>query len=164
MVKRQGREANVTEIKAMKDDQLLAELKSNMSLERQGHAQCLVYLAEVETRQLFLKEGFSSLFRFCTEVLGLSESSTSKRIQVARLSKKYPLVLDLIGEGLLSMTNANLLAPHLTEENHRTLLSQAQGKTKFQVEKLIAALAPRPDLEESIRKLPEPSTFAGAHL
>lgn len=61
------------------------------------------------------------------------------------------------------MTNASLLAPHLTEENCVNLLSKAQGKSKFQVEKLVAALAPQPDLEESIRRLPTPAptAFAG---
>lgn len=150
------------QIETMKDEELLAELKSNVGVERKGHARCLIYLSEVDARKLFLKEGFSSLFRFCTEVLGLSEACSSKRIQVARLSRKYPTVLELIGQSRLSITNASLLAPHLTDANHESLLGEACGKSKFQVEKLLAALSPLPDLGESIRRLPTPGTFAGS--
>ena len=84
----------------------------------------------------------------------MSEASTAKRIQVARLSRRFPLVLRLIGEGRLTMTNANLLAAHVTVDNHQALFQQAQGRSKFEVEKIVAALAPKPDVAESVRLLP----------
>ena len=71
------------------------------------------------------------------------------------------MVLSLIGESRLSMTNASLLAPHLTQDNHEELLRGACGKTKFEVEKLIASQFPKPEVEPSIRRLPDPAAFAG---
>ena len=139
----------------MTDAQLITALKSNMASERRSQAEFLSHLAEVDIRRLYLPE-HTSLFRFCTQVLQLSEASTSKRIQVARLSRRFPLVLLLIGEGRLTMTNANLLAAHVTIDNHQTLFRQAEGKSKFEVEKIVAALAPKPDVPDSLHLLPFP--------
>ena len=139
----------------MTDAQLIIALKSNMASERRSQAEFLAHLAEVDIRRLYLPE-HTSLFRFCTQVLQLSEASTSKRIQVARLSRRFPLVLALIGEGRLTMTNANLLAAHVTIDNYQTLFRQAEGKSKFEVEKLVASLAPKPDVPDSLRLLPLP--------
>ncbi len=122
----------------LKDAELLEKLKSNIGKERLGHAECLEYLAEVEVRQLHLKEGYPSLFQFCLKALGLSEASTCKRIQVARVSRKFPHVIDLIRQGKLTMSNASLLAPHLTQENCEALLAQSEGKRRFDVEKITA--------------------------
>lgn len=49
-----------------------------------------------------------------------------------------------------------LLAPHLTPENHRTLLDAAAYKSKREVEQHVVAMAPRPAVPSSLRKLPSP--------
>src|SRR5947209_2237160 len=50
-----------------------------------------------------------------------------------------------------------LLAPHLQPANSEKLLAAVSGKSKREVQELLAALAPRPDTPDSIRKLPEPA-------
>jgi hypothetical protein len=50
-----------------------------------------------------------------------------------------------------------LLAPHLTQSNHETVLAEASGKSKREVEGLVARLAPRPDVVSAVRKLPTPA-------
>jgi hypothetical protein len=47
------------------------------------------------------------------------------------------------------------LAPLLTEDNRETLLARAVGKTKRQIEELLAELTPKPDVPATMRKLPE---------
>jgi hypothetical protein len=54
-----------------------------------------------------------------------------------------------------------VLAPHLTSENHATVLAEARHKTKRQVEELAARLTPRPAVPATIRKLPEPKAPSG---
>jgi len=49
-----------------------------------------------------------------------------------------------------------LLAPHLTDDNHRDVISRAAGRTKREVEALVASLAPRPDIASTIRQAPCP--------
>jgi hypothetical protein len=48
------------------------------------------------------------------------------------------------------------LAPHLTPDNHRDVIARARHKSKREVELLVAALHPRPDVPSVIRKLPAP--------
>jgi hypothetical protein len=47
-----------------------------------------------------------------------------------------------------------LLVPLIDRENCRALLERATHLTKRQLEELVAELSPRPDVSQSIRKLP----------
>ena len=62
-------------LKSLADDELLAELASIVRRRNQITAEFLAYLAELDERQLFLDLGFSSLFEYCVEALGLCEST-----------------------------------------------------------------------------------------
>ncbi|HEY3121391.1 MAG TPA: hypothetical protein VGL15_12250, partial [Vicinamibacteria bacterium] len=53
-------------------------------------------------------------------------------------------------------TTVRMLAKHLTAENHRELLAEASGKSKHEVEKLLARRFPQPDTPASARRLPPP--------
>lgn len=48
-----------------------------------------------------------------------------------------------------------LVKPHLTDANHRDWLSLVCGMSKRQVERIIAARCPRPDVPTSVRKIPD---------
>lgn len=50
--------------------------------------------------------------------------------------------------------HVSLLGPHLTAENHVDLLRAAAHKPKREVECMVAALRPQPDVAASVRKLP----------
>jgi hypothetical protein len=47
-----------------------------------------------------------------------------------------------------------LLARFLTEQNHRDLLAEAAGKSKRQIEEIVARLDPKPAVPDSVRKRP----------
>ena len=111
-------------------------------------------LAEVERRELHLKEGCSSLFSYCVERLGMAEGAAYKRVWAARVGRRFPLVLEMIAEGAIHLTGVHLLARHLTEGNHAALLARAAGKTKREIEKLVAEIAPRPDIPSRVAVLP----------
>ena len=64
---------NTKSIKTIPDEQLLAELKAAVASERRSTAQLIELLAEVDNRRLYLPEGYSSLFTYCTQCLHLSE-------------------------------------------------------------------------------------------
>jgi 5-methylcytosine-specific restriction endonuclease McrA len=51
--------------------------------------------------------------------------------------------------------DVTLLAPHLSQENCRAVLSAARHKSKREVEEQIAALRPLPPVPPSVHKLPE---------
>jgi hypothetical protein len=138
----------------LSNDQLLAELNRFASGEKQATAQLVAHLAELDARGLYAGLGFSSLFTYACEVLHLSEHETYNRIEAARLARKFPVVLDLLGEGQVNLTTLRLLAPHLTPDNHGDLLAAATHKRKREVEELVARVAPKPDVASSVRKLP----------
>ena len=144
---------------ALSDDALLVRVGILAGREREATAELIAHLAELETRQVLVAEGYS-LFTYCTKVLRLAEHSAYNRIEVARTARRFPLVLDLLAEGSLTLSTVRLLAPHLTEENHREVLAQARGKSKREVEVLVARLAPRPDVPATLRKLPVPASLA----
>jgi 5-methylcytosine-specific restriction endonuclease McrA len=146
----------------LSDRELIAEVKRLANDERQTTAALIACLAEVDGRRLYLGEGCRSLFTYCTEVLHLSEHAAYGRIEAARAATRFPVILEVLASGALTLTAVTLLAPHLTEENHAAVLESAHHKSKREVEQIVAALHPRPDLPTVIRKLPSPSPPAAA--
>ena len=70
------------------NEELLAEVTRLAFRERQATAALIRCLMEVDARRLFLAEGYSSLFTFCTQALHLSEHAALGRIEVARAARK----------------------------------------------------------------------------
>jgi 5-methylcytosine-specific restriction endonuclease McrA len=138
----------------LSDDALLARVQLLAGRERQSTAELTAHLAELDTRPILVAEGYS-LFTYCTKRLGLSEDAACTRIEVARAARRFPVILDRLGEGSLSLTAIRLLAPHLTADNHQEVLEAAGRRSKREVEVLVARLAPRPELPSSVRKLPD---------
>ena len=64
------------------------------------------------------------------------------------------MILERLASGDLNLTTIRLLAPHLTPENHLSVLDEARGKKKSAVEEMVARLSPWPDEPVLIRKLP----------
>jgi HNH endonuclease len=144
----------------LSDAELVARVKSLVARERDATAHLVAHLAEMDTRDVHLREGYNSLFVYCRDVLGLSEGESYNRIEVARAARRFPVILEMLATGAVNLTAARLLAPHLTLANHREVLESARGKKKSEVEEIVARLAPRPDVAASVRKLPAPSLLA----
>jgi hypothetical protein len=96
-----------------------------------------------------------SMFVYCTEVLHLSEHEAYLRIQVARASRKHPVLLEMLEDGRLHLSGISVLHAHLTEANHKTLLKRAAHKSKRQILELVAEIAPKEDAPATMRRLPE---------
>ena len=98
----------------MSDQALLDEARAAATRERSATARLIALLMEVDARRLYLGEGYSSLFTYCTGELRLSEHAAYGRIQAARTARRFPLVLELLESGDVTLTTVCLLAPHLT--------------------------------------------------
>src|SRR5262245_16545798 len=133
------------------DEELITRLTRAAQDERETTVALIVHLAEFDTRRLFEPAGFSSTFRYCQVVLRLSEDAACNRIEAARAARRFPIILDMLAEGSLSPTTVRMLARHLTIENHHALLSAASGRSKQEIEKLLAGLFPQPDVPSTIR-------------
>jgi hypothetical protein len=118
-------------------------------------ADLLLLLGEIDARRLYAEKAFPSMFAFCTQELGFSEDVACNRIDVARLARRFPGVVDFVRAGRIHLSGLRLLQTVLTEENVDAVLAAAAGKSKRAIEELVAGLAPRPFVLPSIRKLPE---------
>jgi len=145
----------------LSDGQLVQEVKRLVPCERGAIAQLIVHLAEMDGRTIHLAAGFPSLYT-CVEELQLSEYEAHHRIEVARAGKAFPRIFRMLGDGTLSMTTAQLLARQLTPGNQEALLSGAAGRSKREVQELLARHFPRPDAPDTVRKLPQPKPTAAA--
>ena len=123
---------------------MIAETKRLVAAERVATIALLRSLMEIDIRRLYLREGCSSLFTYCTQVLHLAEGAADNRIEAARTACRFPLVLDALTAGRITLTTIRLLAPHLTDDNHRELIAAAEHKSKRDVEMLVATINPKP--------------------
>ena len=138
----------------MKNAELLAGLSQLVQRGNELTAEVLAYLAELEERRLHLQLGFPSLFAYCVEALGLSEGSAGRRVAAARVCRRFPEAFELVARGDLHLSALCGLAPHLDPQNATDLFIACCRKTRRQVDELLAARFPRPDVREQIRRLP----------
>ncbi len=142
-------------VKNVSDRELLRRLAELVKKDRSVEADLLAHLGEVEARHLYLAEGCSSMYDYCTEILHLSEWVAYFRLQTARAARKFPVILARLRRGEINLSGVKILAPQLTKENHVELLDRARHKNKLAIKELVADLAPKPDAPSVVRKLPE---------
>jgi len=140
-------------LKDCSDQELLDGVFAAITRDFEDVALVVAHIAEMDTRKLFAGEGCSSLKNYCTEVLHLTEDQAYSRIAVARVAQKFPVVLDMLADGLVHLTAVDRLGPSLTQENHLAILEEATFKSMAQVEEIVARLRPKPPVPSSIRKL-----------
>ncbi|MBK7586813.1 MAG: hypothetical protein IPI67_42325 [Myxococcales bacterium] len=143
----------MTPVTSLSNDELLARAPLARFAERNGTAEVIAYLAEIDRRRLYLRDACSSLHTFCVERLGYSEEEAAKRIKVARLCRRLPRVVGELEGGAIHLTGLYLLAPHLTHGNADALLGEARGKTRREIEALLARWFPRSDVLPTITPL-----------
>jgi hypothetical protein len=142
----------------LSDQDLLARIGVLAGNEREASVELVAHLAVLDTRpSLYAAQSYGSLFRYCTNVLRLSEDAACNRIEAARACRSFPVILDHLASGAMSLTSVRLLRRHLTAENHEAVIARACGRSRREIEALVAELAPRPDVPSSVRKLPVPS-------
>ena len=144
---------NVAAFAALSDDELVERVKHFAACERRASVALIRSLVEFDARRLYLREGCSSLFTYCTHVLHLSEGSAYNRIETARAARRYPKVLEALERGDCTLTAVRLLAPHLTPANHGEVLAAARHRSKQGIQELIASLTPRPAAATIIRRV-----------
>jgi hypothetical protein len=136
----------------LSDEELEMRLKDAAGVERQSLRNLLEHLIEFDNRKLYLQRGCPHLFAYCTERLGYSEDEACRRIHAARCAKSNREILDSIEGGRLTMTAVNLIAPHIHKAHGSGLFEQAEGKTRKEIESLIAAVDPQPERHEVARQ------------
>jgi hypothetical protein len=122
----------------LEDRPLLKSFRADVAMRRGVTARILAQLAEIDERELYLREAYSCFHAFCVGELRCSRQKGYKWIQVTRAVRKFPALLEAIADGRLTRTGVIILAPHLDEANSAELIGAASGKAAAEIERLLA--------------------------
>jgi HNH endonuclease len=146
----------IDDCRQLDDESLRRDLRFLAQREHHSLGTLLIHLGEYDRRRLSEEEGYQSTYSYCVKCLGYDESGAYRRIQAARVCKRYPHILDFIMSGELSLSSLLLLSPVLTDSNQEILISQARGKSKRELETHLAELDPRPATPDAFHRMPAP--------
>jgi hypothetical protein len=111
----------------------------------------IAVLQEVDAHRVYRCLGFSSLYRYCTEALGLSEAQAYNYIAVARKAVEVPALKAAVESGEITISKARRITSVINEENQEKWLCLAQDLTQRQLEKEVATAHPLQAAPESTR-------------
>jgi hypothetical protein len=149
-------------VESLSDDALLARVAEMVGRSRRIEAELVWHLAEVDRRRLYRREACPSMHVYATSRLHLSDPEAYLRIAVARVARRFPVVLAMLADGRLHLSGIARLAPHLREDNCDALLARAAHRSKREIEMLVATVAPQPDVPSGMRRLPGARAAGGA--
>jgi 5-methylcytosine-specific restriction endonuclease McrA len=125
-------------LKSLSDRQLLNRLSRLVKQEQKLTLEILPHLIEVENRKLYRKLGYSSMFVYCTDGLGYSESSANRRIYAARALRKCPGAYRYLRQGRVNLGTLALAWQHIKPE----LLEEIRDKSYRQVQAIVSRFNP----------------------
>jgi hypothetical protein len=131
-----------TRLSTLSDDQLINRLQLLCKGERRTTLSIILHLAEIDERRAYLPRGYWSLFDYCTRGLKYSESAAGRRIRAARCVRRFPEVYRLLSDGRMNLTVVSRIASILTRDNAEELLAALCGKTRDEVEMVLARYQP----------------------
>jgi hypothetical protein len=140
-------------VRSLSDSDLLSGTHQLLGSRRRLTAKLLQCLGEVEARSLHIKEAYSSMYDFCVNGLAMSEGEAHRTLAAARAVRRFPVALQLVRDGLLHLSGLELLHKYLTPQNHAALLEAACNKSKRQIEEMIRAHFPRPDVPPRVQAI-----------
>lgn len=134
------------------DKELIKSVAAIGRKETESTAELLLHLAEIDSRRLYLKQGYSSLFDFCHRgPLRYSEGAAQRRIVAARAISRFPRLLEFFVSKEINLCTLALIAPVLTEESFLRHIKAISGKSKREVEEYLASCRPGKEVRESIK-------------
>jgi hypothetical protein len=137
----------------LSDAELLLGTRGCVARSNQELAALLAHLAEVEARGIYKQRACASLCIFCIYELRMSEDSAFRHARAARIARQFPVLFGMIAAGEIHLTGVVLIAPHLTEENHRELLQRVKYRSKREITKIVRVIDPLPDVPPRIEPL-----------
>ncbi len=141
-------------LERLSDSDLMATADGLVLVHRKATANLLACLVEVVRRDLHLTEGASTLADWCMARWGLSEDQAWTYTKVVEVARKWPLVLEMVADGRLSLSGVRALRQHLSDGNAEGRLREAAGKTRQELQLLMARWSPRPDVPARVVRLP----------
>lgn len=138
----------------LSDAELVRETKFLADRSRHSEIKLLEHLAEFDARRLCIEEGHRSLYEYCTLVLGFEEGEAYRRIRVARVIRAFPEALAALTQKRVTASSLVVLSPWLERKNVSEWLTIATGKSRRELEALVAARYPQAPQPDAVRNFP----------
>lgn len=140
-------------VKALSDERLIEQLKNLFQREKKIGDAILLNLQEINTRRLYAKLGYSSLFEFLVKYFQLSESSAYQRINALKLIQSVPEARTALIKG---ETNLSTMAAtqgfirkleseknaFLSPNEKKDIFEAIKGKTQKEAQAVFAEISP----------------------
>ncbi len=140
--------SNITEPNArLTNEALWARTYAARNKEREALDELLELLLEVDRRRLHLERGFDSMFTFLEKGLGYDPGSAHRRLMTLRAIGKMPEIKAQLKDGNVTLSAVAMTENHLRQigktraipqEERRELFSAVKGRTKAEVELILA--------------------------
>lgn len=130
------------ELSHLSDNELVNKLCSFRDKENEAISDIVLHLAELDRRRTYRDLGYSSLFTYCTKVLGYSEGAACRRISAARCLKTCPEIFESLRAGKISLCALVEVAKVREDEEKAKLVTLIEGKSKREAERLVAEQIP----------------------
>ncbi len=137
----------------LSDEGLLGRVGELVDLERRTTANLVVHLAEVEARELHLRDGSPSLFEWCRTRWGFGEDKAYNYVKAVGWVRRWPQMGAMLADGRISLSGMRVIGPHLGDGNVDERLAEAAGKSKRELGELVARWSPRPDVPARVFRL-----------
>lgn len=122
---------------------------------KRGEKELIDVLQEIDKSREYFALGCSSLFRYCTEKLGLGEDETFRLTRVARKAVEVPALKTAIAEGVLTAAKAARIAPVITVANQEEWIGKASTLKHRELERAVKKERPEAERLERVRVLNE---------
>ena len=136
-------------IKQLSNKELLSHAKFLVQKERNIHIQVLHHLAEIDSRKLFFKQGFFSLFDYAVRELGYSEGAAYRRIKAMKLCCALPETANCLQSGKLSLSAASQLQVFFEKQDKKIKDEIRELSKKFPEERVSVNEVQKQESEET---------------
>src|SRR6185312_900234 len=124
------------DLNKLSDDQLLASLERELSIERIASRNILFHLKEIKSRRLYAKRGYPNLFWMLVRHFRQSESAANQRLKALNLMMDVPAVEERLLTGEISMSAVAMAQRQIVREEKLTGTPVSQHKKMEIVESI----------------------------
>ncbi len=129
-------------------DQALKLSRQDLACEKE----LLEILVKIDAKKVYLEQGYASLTEYSHKALGLSRDVTWILVYIVHKSKAIPELKQAVQLGVLPLSKARQIAPHLTKENSEKFIALAQAMPREKLQEALAKECPKiPSVEERAR-------------
>ena len=140
----------------LSDKELLNRVFKLNQKERETTHAILLHLNEIERRELYLSQGYGSLFDYCVEHLKYSRSAAARRLRTARCIKNHPEVGTMLRRGEVNLSTVSLVASSLNDSNKNEILRGIRNKSQREVESIVARYQKAVPLRDRVKPVRAP--------